>query len=86
MTLQEETIALEAVSRKHAQTLEVIHEEVSLTTRINVIEVRETLARLVNDCFLKECVTPARNVAANPEPLPEITWAWYEKGELWKDV
>jgi hypothetical protein len=86
MTAQEKTIALEAISRKHAETLEVIREEVSLTTGVNVIEVRETLARLVNDRFLKECIIPAHNVAANPEPLPEITWAWYEKGELWKDA
>ena len=88
MDRQEKIIADAAIATPKANRFERIQEEVALTTGIAKAEVTQTVNRLVNEMILRQRVTPARDVAENPH-VPgesrEITWAWYEKGELWKD-
>jgi hypothetical protein len=83
MTPHQRCIAEEAIARKHAQTYEQIQEEVSHVTGFPVAAIKETLDDLSRQGVLKMAASPAHNVAEGPIIPGEITWGWYERGELW---
>jgi len=83
MTSQQRRIAQEAIARKQAQTYERIQEEVSHVTGVPLAEVKETLDELSHQGILKMAATPSHNMLEGPIVPGEITWGWYETGELW---
>jgi hypothetical protein len=83
MTDEQRTIAEAAIDRRHGQRYEVICEEVSKITGVQLERVHEALAYMAREFIIKECAMPTHGMGTGPIPPDSDTWAWFKKGEMW---